>query len=316
MDEKKENISLLQSRGWSEFQRNVLKKDVFEISTDLLRGIVFKSPIGMEQYYAYAPYGPAGKYDIHSIESFVDEVRSKKELARAFFLRIEPFQEFSEEVSSALISSGFKKVPCVQPEETELIDLRMEEKKLLSNMEHNTRYAIRAAERRGVKIRSYEGKDVSAEAFSEFWELFSETNERHALRAYGKEYYKGLFSLGGDCRAKLYFADVENRAIAAAIIVFFNNRATYLYAASRRGFGRYNAPTYLLWSAMRDAKHSGFSVFDLWGVSSTNAKWAGVTAFKKSFGGSLVRYQGTWDYIFNGPKYLAYQILKRSYIFR
>lgn len=311
MEEKKENISLLQSRGWSEFQRNVLKKDVFRISAGTLEGIVLKSLIGGGQCYAYAPYGPAGRYDAQSIASFVDEVRSRDELKRAFFLRIEPFREYSEEISSALLSSGFRRVSCVQPEETALIDLREEEGKLLSNMEHDTRYAIRTAERRGVNVRSHEGSDVDTGIFSEFWELFSETNERHALRAYGKEYYEGLLSLGDDCRAKLYFADVEGRVVAAAIIVFFNNRATYLYAASRRGFGRYNAPTYLLWNAIRDAKRSGFSTFDLWGVSSTNKKWEGVTAFKKSFGGSLVRYQGTWDYVFSRPKYLAYRILKK-----
>lgn len=311
MEEKKENISLLQSSGWSLFQHDTMGKTVIPISVDGSKGSVIRAPVVFGYYYAYSPYGPVGKYTKESLRSFIHGVSSHEKTKKAFFLRIEPFTMYSEEISNNLTSSGFKKVRSVQPEETMILDLRPSEEEILSHMDHDTRYSIRVAERRGVTVKMYEGKELSDDVFLEFWNLFLHTNKRHSLGTYEKKYYKGLFSLHDDCATRLYIAYVDNHPVAAAIVVFFENRATYLYAASARGFGKYNAPTFILWRAIQDAKKSGYEIFDFWGVSTTNKEWAGVTAFKKSFGGELVRYQGTWDYVFNRPKYFAYTTLKK-----
>ena len=52
---------------------------------------------------------------------------------------------------------------------------------------------------------------------------------------------------------------------------------------------------------------------DLWGVAPADQpdhKWAGFTAFKKSFGGREVAYPGTWDLPVRKIRYGAYQFAR------
>jgi lipid II:glycine glycyltransferase (peptidoglycan interpeptide bridge formation enzyme) len=43
-----------------------------------------------------------------------------------------------------------------------------------------------------------------------------------------------------------------------------------------------------------------------------NHKWAGFTAFKKSFGGREVTYPGTWDLPVKKVRYGAYQLARKA----
>ena len=305
-------VSFLQSAAWAEFQTELLGKKTVRIDTENLSGRVIRASVGYGNYYAYTPHGPSGNYTQASLAAFTHAVRENQELRKSFFLRIEPFFRFSAPLSDMLKDAGFTKVNNIQPEETIVLDLLEEEDALLKHMEHNTRYSIRAAARRGVSVTAFSASDaVSKNAFREFWGMFLETNMRHRLRFYPEAYYRGVCALNGDCFSKTYIAYHGNTAVAAAVIVFFHGRATYLYASSRSGFGNLNAPTLLLWSAILDAKKMGYTSFDFWGASDTKKEWAGVTAFKKSFGGTPVRYMGSWDYVYNKPKYIAYTMLKK-----
>jgi len=39
-------------------------------------------------------------------------------------------------------------------------------------------------------------------------------------------------------------------------------------------------------------------------------EWAGITRFKKGFGGRMVRYLGTWDLVLNKNRYRFLQVLR------
>jgi lipid II:glycine glycyltransferase (peptidoglycan interpeptide bridge formation enzyme) len=272
-------VSFLQSAAWAEFQTETLGKKTVRIDAGDLSGIAIRAPVGCGNYYAYVPHGPSGNYTAASLAAFVRNIREYPELRRSFFLRVEPFFGFSKPLSDTLKNAGFRKVTNVQPEETIVLNLLEKEDILLKQMEHNTRYSIRAATRRGVSVAAFSAPDaVSKDAFREFWEMFLETNTRHRLRFYPEAYYRGVCALNGDSFSKTYIAYHEHTAIAAAIVVFFRGRATYLFASSRSGFGNLNAPTLLLWSAILDAKNMGYASFDFWGASDTKKEWAGVTA--------------------------------------
>jgi len=306
------SISFLQSRAWADFQSETLQKKTARVVAGALSGTIIRSPVGYGNYYAYAPHGPSGTYNKESLLAFIEETKKNTLLKNAFFLRIEPFVLFSESLSETLTRAGFRKSAHVQPEETIVLDLTPPEEDILKKMEHNTRYSIRAAARRGVSVVSFSGDEaIKNGVFEVFCELFRETNRRHGLRSYSEDYYRGVTSLRGDCFSKMYVAYHGDAPIAAAIVVFFGERATYLYAASRAGVGNLNAPTLLVWEAIRDAKNSGCVLFDFWGASATKKEWAGVTAFKKSFGGDMIHYAGTWDYPYVAAKYFAYRTLKK-----
>lgn len=304
------NVSFLQSWEWGELQKH-LGRDVFRLRTDSISSLVVTHSLPLQQSYLYIPHGFVGEWNERSIKIFLEETKKIAYSHNSFFVRVDSSEKKSETVPKILSQLGFKKVNSVQPEETLLLDLTISREDLLKNMEHDTRYSIRSAEKRGVEIVRANMCNEKKKYFDIFWELFKKTNTRHQLHAYPKMYYEEIFSLEGECRSEIFCAMVDQKVIAVAIVIFFGKRATYLYAASEYGYGRYNAPTFLLWDAICVAKENNMEVFDFWGISNTKKEWAGVTAFKKSFGGYEVQYEGTWDYVLNTPKYISYNFLKK-----
>ena len=271
--------------------------------------ISYNLPFGKK--YLYAPRGPvlASPDDLTGLENSLQELRSNIG-DQIIFLRIEPPLADNQETNVYLNQLGFKRTASAQPESTLTIDLKKSEQELLSEVEYATNYAIRTARRRGVKILEARDFTEKKKIFEKFWPIFEATNERHKLKAYPKSYYREVLALADGCRSEIFSATVNNKVVSSAIIVFFGNRAIYLYSASARGYGRFNAPTLLLWEVILEAKRQGCEIFDFWGISHENKKWAGITAFKKSFGGEEVRYTGTWDFIFNKKWYWLYTIIK------
>ncbi len=303
--------SLLQSWEWGEMQEILGRKAAY-VSTPELLASVFRYELPLGKGYWYAPHGPV--FEKHAsagaLEKFAGDMKQHAP-GNAIFLKVEPQLSDTSENAAMLRAAGFRRGRDTQPSETRLIDLTKPEPELLHEMEHDTRYAIRAAERRGVKVNVARTADEKARAFAAFWDLFEVTNARHELHAYDKRYYEAVAKLQGDCHTEIFLAELEKEIIAAAIVAYFGKRAYYLYAASKAGVGKFNAPSLILWEAIRHAKQKFCTVFDTWGVSGTKKKWASVTAFKKSFGGAAVRTVGTWELPLRPLWYWAYHVTKK-----
>jgi len=103
-------------------------------------------------------------------------------------------------------------------------------------------------------------------------------------------------------------AEVENEPVAAIFLFMFAGRAYYVYGMSRN-LHREKMPTYLLqWEAMKRAKASGCSAYDLWGApeifDESDSMW-GVYRFKEGLGGEVVRTLGAYDF---APSKLWYKL--------
>lgn len=296
--------TFLQSWEWGKLQER-LGRSVCLIPE--ARSLLISMPLRLGLRYEYAPHGPAGRLlSGEVLHKLSEHTRGTKTI----FLRIEPRVAQSPQATGTLMHAGFRKAPDVQPSETRIVDLTRSEEELLGKMEHDTRYAIRAAEKRGVTVEQV-GGEMKRGAFAKFWELFEATNARHGLHAYDKGYYEAVADLKGDCFTEIFLAKREGETIAGSIVAYFGDTAYYLYAASRAGYGKYNAPSLMLWEIIRAARARGYASLDLWGTSETKKEWKGVTAFKKSFGGTLVKFVGTWDYVYRPLWYFAYRALSR-----
>ena len=301
--------SFLQSWDWGIFQEKIGRK-VYRFASDNVAASVLEFNLPFNQKYWYIPYGPI--YKNNSLEDFFDFFISLKEIALKqgiAFLRFDPQLEFSSEYYKKMKEAGFFVSKEVQPKETLVIDLLKSDEDLLRDMEHDTRYSIRSAQKRNIIIKIYE-KEEKSHIFEFFWKIFQETNKKHNLKTYTKKYFESLLSLNSDCHSEIFTAELENKIIAAAIIIFYGTQASYLYAASLPGFGKYNAPSLILWTAFKEAKKKGCKNFDLWGISNLNKKWAKFTQFKRSFGGKEITRIGAWDYPINRPFYWFYRLLK------
>jgi len=218
---------------------------------------------------------------------------------RSLFIRFEP----SEKVESPRI----KKTISITPAATLITSLEPSVHELLAAMHPKTRYNIGLAQRKGVEIKFFETKD-----FNTVWPLFQETAERDGFRIHPKKHYQDLLNLEGDSlRVFLVAAFFESKPLAANIMVDFHKTRTYLHGASSNQDRNLMAPFLLHWELMKEAKERGLKFYDWWGIASTDDPkdpWAGITRFKKGFGGEVVKYPGTFDYILKPFGYWLYQI--------
>jgi len=105
--------------------------------------------------------------------------------------------------------------------------------------------------------------------------------------------------------------DSDFPALAGAIVVFYGDRATYLFGGSSEEMRNVMAPYKLHWEIMREAKKRGCKIYDLFGIAPNDDEkhpWAGVSRFKRAFGGEEFTALGSWDLIFSPIKYRLFKI--------
>lgn len=298
--------AFLQSFEWGKYQEALGDRIVRYafMQEGEIKGIAMlvhvERPLGV--HFVYGPRGPIFSSDL-SFTDCLSAIRSLGKLCSADFLRFEPAWEGGE-------IKGVHKSPTIQPPETLLLDLSQSEEILLSAMHQKTRYNIRLATRKGVKVEKRR-----VEEWKEIWPLFEETAKRDGFRLHPREHYQKLLacvdgSLEG-ASTHLVTASFEGVLIAAAIFVDMAGTRTYLHGATSNLYREVMASYLLHWQEMLEAKEKGMHWYDFWGISHTHPSWAGFTRFKKGFGGEEVYYPGTYDVILDHPKYLLYAVARR-----
>ena len=197
----------------------------------------------------------------------------------------------------------------IQPPDSTLVDLTVDEEEILNRMHQKWRYNIRLSERKGVKITRYLGNVPNlSKKIDTFYALTKETNARDGNSSHAKSYYEDLIRSsaqevdeGKDVPIiSLYIAEHEGDEIASIMTLFSHDEAIYLYGASSNK-KRNLMPNHLLqWTAMRDAKAYGSKVYDMYGMppegKDENHPMHGLYMFKANFGGRLIHRTGSWDF--------------------
>lgn len=286
--------SFLQSWEWGTFQESVGRTvERYRDASDGSLMQAIRMPLPMGKHYWYVPRGPLGGDAAPAFTSGV-------------FVRVESVNAPSEG----------KKVASVQPSQTLILDLASSEEELLAGMHEKTRYNIRLAERKGVKVFPASTGD---DGFEVFWQLVEETSERAGIKSHDKDYYRKMLKT---MDAKIFFAEHDGKVLAAVLMIYFGERVTYLHGASSRTKRELMAPHLLHWHVIKDAKERGLKEYDFWGVAPLEERegklaikdpkhaWAGITRFKKGFGGAYVEYPGTFDLPLNAFWYTLYRVVK------
>lgn len=292
--------SFFQSWEWGELQEKLGRK-TFRLMMDGVPLAFYRFGLPLGKSYLYAPGAPA---ILKKNTEAILELRAQA--PDALFAKIETCIP-----NAKLPGAPFCRGAVIQPVQISIKDISASEEDILKNMEHDTRYAIRAAEKRGVEVKIFSSPEERRVHFPEFWELFENLNARKKLSTYSKEYYEGVAALKGECFSKLFVAYVEGKAANAAIAVYFGTVVYYLFAASAQGYGKYNAPSLLLWRIIQDGKREQCTSLNLGGISYTKPSQKGLTGFKKSFGAEEITMPGAWDLPFHRAWYEVYRIAKR-----
>lgn len=301
---------LLQSTAWGELKSSFgwsVARVVSEGSGAQV--LIRRLPLGLR--IAYIPKGPVGELS-PALSSTLDQLCKDR---GAFMLKIEPDRPEGEDLKIELSDKRFQPShQVIQPRQTMVIDLRGEEDALLSRMNQKTRYNVRLAGRRGVRVEPW--GDLAG-----FGQMMVETGERDSFGIHSRAYYEKAYSaFKAKDECELLVARFEGIPVAAAMIFARGKSAYYLYGASSN-LHREHMPTYLLqWEAILWARSKGCTRYDLWGIpdyplealeesftSRSDGLW-GVYRFKRGFGGRIYRTIGSWDRPYNRTLYSIYTL--------
>ena len=196
------------------------------------------------------------------------------------------------------------------PKNTFFLDLTQNEDELLSNMRYNTRYNVRKANKKGIRVREY-----GLEHLGEWYKLYLETANRHDMTTLNQEYFENILKNQDNSKhgvtVKMLMAEFEGKFLSSMFLVLSKQRASYLYGASTSCKNNLMASYALQWESIRIAKQWGCSEYDMFGSApNTNQSHPlhGVHIYKKGFGGDLYHRMGCWDYPYNTELYDVYRM--------
>jgi len=314
----KNNGSFLQSFEWAEFQKKNLKKiwlmRTKENGEVMAQFLVIKEnfPLNFKSFF-YLPLGPTFKLGISEekkqeiLKFFLVKIKEQTKKERCVFLKIEPLfpLPFPENFSA---KPAFKRM---QPQKTLILNLENPEEEIFKNFHWKTGYNIKLAQRKGIEVEVFNKSNSDIALYSDiFYNLVFKTGKRQDFGLYPKEYYQNLLDIySDDFKSELFLAKFQGKFIAAAIAVFFGEKAATLHSGMDYQFRHLKAPYLLRWFQIQEAKKRGFKEYDFWGID--EKKWPGLTYFKKNFNGDEFIYPESKDLIFRKVWYFIYNFLRK-----
>ena len=291
--------TFMHSWAWGEFQksqgREVRRIFVGGEGTVIAQAIKLDAPLDIR--YWLVPKGPLGDASPEFMQSML-----VKDLTGVDYIRTEAAVRLPKTI-------GAKEM---HPKTTRLIDLSSGYDAVADDFSTRVRYNIRLSKKKSVVCEF-----VGLDRFDEFVELMKQTAERDAFSLHEMRYYRAMLeSLHGapECSAKLAIASKDGTPLAATLTIDSFGTRTYLHGASGNQMRELKATHALQDFVIRDAIGAGMSSYDFWGIApedaSKNHPWAGITEFKKAFGGYVVSSPGTFDIPLNPLKYGVYRLAR------
>lgn len=270
--------------------------------------------------FLFCPHGPLFKENWQeNFEILFDYLKKLAKKEKADFIRISPLEIATTEKNIFFSKLGFRDAPIhMHPELAWMLDVKTSEKELLANMKKRTRYSINKAQKDGVEIVS--SQDL--EGIKEFYEVYMETAKRQDFVPFSLKYVKKEFEIfSKENKILLFFAKYQQETVATAMVIYSNGSAFYHHGASTRNRSNITASELLQWNAILEAKKRGMSLYNFWGVvpeSAKNHPWAGLSLFKRGFGGFSEEYVHAKDFPITLKYWLNYFVetarrIKRKY---
>jgi lipid II:glycine glycyltransferase (peptidoglycan interpeptide bridge formation enzyme) len=301
------NIHPLQSKEWGDFRE---KTGIKVIRVNNLQLTIH--PIPHSKYtIGYLPKGPL------PTKEMLAELRQIVKNENCILIQLEPNVENKENVKIELKKLGL--IPAAHPlftNYTFILDLTKSEEELLKSMHPKTRYNIRVAEKKGVKIT----EDNSDKAFEEYLKLTKETTTRQKFYAHSEKYHRLMWETlktqnPEGLSAHLFEAIYNNEVLVSWILFVLGDTLYYPYGASSNNFREAMASNLMMWEAIKFGKKLGLTKFDMWGAMGPNPDtkdpWYGFHRFKEGYGGKLTEFIGSFDFVINQKMYLVYKLMNK-----
>ncbi|MCK9221960.1 MAG: peptidoglycan bridge formation glycyltransferase FemA/FemB family protein [Limnochordia bacterium] len=308
---RSQNGSFLQSFEWGELKQFTGWQPlrlVLEDGGQIHAGIsILILPLPMGRSILYAPHGPIiPNCNQRLLHLLLQEIEPIARENRAIFLKIDPpIPSTQTQYRKALLEAGLRLVDKgknfenVQPKYVFRLGIEKSEEELLNDMKSKTRYNIRYALRKGVKVRcSMDKRELEG-----FYTLLLETCKRDGFSVRSFAYFSRMWDIFVPRNmARLFLAHYEGQLLSATLLFLFGKQAWYVYGASSNEH-RNLQPNYAIqWEMIRYAKQKGCTVYDFRGISGDldpENPLYGLYRFKEGFNPTLVEYIGEFDLPYN-----------------
>jgi len=293
------DVNLWQHPLWATFQKSIGRK-VWQLEVEGASALVVCHSMSLGLNWLEIPRGPLFK-DEKSLEAILQKIRALGKKEKSIFIRFSSYIPFKAKNLKFKITTEDH-----HPETSLIIDLAQSDEDILKQMKPKGRYNIKLAQKHEVEVQASD--DVKA-----FHSLLVKTGGRDGFGIHPESYYqKMLDNLRG--HAQLLLAKKGGQVIAGGIFTYLDGMAIYYYGASDHSARKFMAPYLVQWMAIKEAKKQGCLQYDFLGIAPEGAKnhaWAGVTSFKKKFGGSVVSYPPAKDLVLRPLWYFVYQMRKK-----
>lgn len=304
---------IMQSWEWGEFRKS--------LGTHLLRYGIYKNgmlasifqltlhPIPFtKKLIGYLPRGPIPDNDLAHALVQIARVQN------CAFIKVEPNVEITND-QLPIISHQF--IPSPKTYFTKynfIIDLTQSEEELLKKMHPKTRYNIRLAQKKGVRVE----ERTDDEALEIYLKLYFETTKRQGFYGHNPDYHKKAWeTMRKSNMARILIGFYQKKPLTAWMLLNFKDTLYYPYGGSLPVHREVMHSNLVAWEAIRVGKRLKLKSFDMWGAANsrdpdTSDSFYGFHNFKKGYGGKLVEYIGTFDLVFNKPVYFAATLIDKS----
>lgn len=301
--------NFLQSWNWGEFHSsygNKIHRTGFYTGGKLAGVMLSIVEDAKRGRYLTIPGGPIIDWENENlVADFVTEIKRIAINDKCVFVRVRSQLESNEFSRNIFKKYGFIKAPIhLHAELTSQLDITKPEDELLANMRKATRYEIKKAGSLGIKIT----KTTDPKAIKKFYDLEVLTSRRQGFVPFSYNFlYEQFIAFTKAKKVLLYSAELENKLLAQAFVIFYGQEAAYHYGASTIDGRKYPGAYLIQWEAIRDAKKRGLLRYNLWGVAPVDQKdhrFYGLSIFKRGFGGTDFTYLHARDLVINRPRYL------------
>lgn len=249
--------------------------------------------------YLEVPGGPLLDWSNEALaKEVIGQLAATAKRHKCVFVRIRPQAADSDVLREQLKELRLHRAPFhLHAEHTNILDLTKPEEELLAGMRRQTRYEVRQAEKKSVNVTWQSGE----EAAQEFFIVQADTAKRQGFIPPSREFLVAqVMAFGED--ARIYRAEKDGVLLNLALVIFSGEEADYFEAASTPESRQYPGAYAVQWQAIRDAKMMGKTRYNFWGIAYSNDpnhRYAGVTTFKRGFGGQDETYVPAHDIVLN-----------------
>jgi lipid II:glycine glycyltransferase (peptidoglycan interpeptide bridge formation enzyme) len=304
--------NFLQSYNWGLFQQKLGKKffslGIFKQQQQIGAALVIKEEAKRGDYLTIAA-GPLLNWTDDAIEPtfyfFVSELKKLAIQEKCHFVRIRPQAIASEKIVTLFKKQGLRPAPMhLTADLTLQLDLSLSDDELLKQMRKNTRYSIRKAQKEGIITKVV----TDPEFMDTFHQHQLYLAEKHQFVPFTKEFLQKQYqTFLADDQVAFVNSYLGEELLASAFVIFYNQRAVYHYGISTPKNKHLPGSYATQWAAIAEAKKRGCQIYNLWGIAAADKpqhRFAGVSIFKRGFGGKEVSYLPAYDLPITGYYWL------------